>query len=153
MELDQSFRETFEAYLIGAVILFTLSIGGTFLISLVKQPVDLLVPLKALTLYGLLVILLFDYWVYVYFGKIQREVVLTFAVIVEALIVRSYVPMLAQFFGEVEHYSLGKYPLAFKMLPSISLLFVISGVFVVVYYSVDLEISGRLVRFYGDRTK
>lgn len=145
MEQDRNFREVFEMYLIGAVILFTLSVGGTFLISLFKQPVDLLVPLKALTLYGLLVILLFDYMIYDYFGKIQREVILTFAVIIEALIIRNYIPMLARFFGEVQHYSLGKYSLAFKILPSLSLLFVISGVFVVIYYSVDLEAPGGLI--------
>lgn len=138
MERDGNFREVFEMYLIGAVILFALSVGGTFLISLFKQPVDLLVPLKALTLYGLLVILLFNYMVYDYFGWIQREVILTFAVIVEGLAVRNYMPLLAEFFGEVQSYSLGQYPITFKLLPSMSLLFVISGVFVVIYYSVDI---------------
>lgn len=142
--LDQDFRETFEAYLIGALILFALSVGGTFLISIFKHPVDLLIPLKALTLYGLLIIFLIDYMIYDYFGRIQREVIMTFAVIVEALIVRNYMPTLLKFFGEVQHYSLGKYPLAFKILPSISLIFAISGVFIVVYYSVDLEISGNV---------
>lgn len=137
--MDKDFRKTFEMYLIGAVILFAFSVGGTFLISLFKQPVDLLVPLKALTLYGLLVILLFDYMIYDYFGKVQREVILTFTVIAEALLVRSYMPLLGRFFGEVQQYSLSKYPLTFKIFPSISLLFVISGVFVVVYYSVDFE--------------
>lgn len=137
--MDQDLREAFEAYLIGAVLLFTLSVGGTFLISVFKQPVDLLVPLKALTLYGFFVLLLLDYLIYNYFSKIQREVILTFAIAVEALILRGYIPHLVRFFGEAQYYSLGDYSLAFKVLPSISLLFVISGVFVVVYYSVDLE--------------
>lgn len=146
MGRDLSLRKAFETYLIGAVILFTLSVGGTFLIAVFKQPVDLLVPLKALTLYGLFAVLLFDYMIYDYFGRIQREVILTFAAIIEALVVRSYIPILAEFFGEAQYYSLMQYPLAFKLLPSVSLLFVISGVFVVVYYSVDLEVPGTLTR-------
>lgn len=136
-------RKAFETYLIGAVILFTLSVGGTFLISLFNQPVDLLVPLKALTLYGLFAMMLFNYMIYDYFGLIQREVILTFAVILEALILRNYIPILVEFFGEAQYYSLAQYPLTFKLLPSISLLFVISGVFVVVYYSVDLKIPEK----------
>lgn len=140
--MDRSFLEAFEVYLIGAVILFTLSVGGTFLISLFKNPVDLLVPLKALTLYGLFVFLLLNYLIYDYFGKIQREVILTFAVMAEALAVRHYIPYLLKFFGEVQYYSLGKYSLGFKLFPLASLLFVISGVFVVVYYSVDLQVPG-----------
>ena len=139
MNIDQNFREAFEAYLIGAVILFTLSVGGTFLLSIFKNPVDLLVPLKALTLYGLFALLLFDYLIYDYFSKIKREVILTFAIMLEAMLLKFYSPYLLEFFAETQHYSLGKYSWGFKLFPSISLLFVISGVFIVVYYSVDLK--------------
>lgn len=145
MSRQLGFRKTFETYLIGSVILFTLSVGGTFLISVFKQPVDLLVPLKALTLYGLLAVLLFDYMIYDYFGKIQRELILTGLVIIEALALRNYIPILGRFFGETQHYyALSQYPLTFKLLPLASLIFVISGVFVVVYYSVDLNVPGTI---------
>lgn len=138
-ETDYGFREVFEIYLIGAVILFTLSVGGTFLISLFKSSVDLLAPLKALTLYAVFAFLLLDYLIYRFFDGLKQLLSIGTAVAFQMSLMTAFISHIGRFFGETQYYSLGNYPLMFKILPAVSLLFAIAGVFVVVYYSVDIK--------------
>lgn len=144
LEIGEELREIVEVYLIGAVILFTLSVGGTFLISLFQSRVDLLVPLKALTLYSIASFFILDYVLNKCLNGAKRALILGSAITVQAIISAVFLPHLAYFFSQVQYYSFGQYPLMFKVFPAVSLLFAISGVFVVVYCSVDISVTESL---------
>lgn len=132
-------KKVTEIYFIGAVMLFTLSVGGTLLISLFKNSVDLLAPLKALTLYGAFSFLLIGYTTDHFLEGLERKLALATELAVALSVMSSFVPHMITFFGETSYYSLGHYPITFKLFPAIGILFAITGVFVVVYYSVDID--------------
>ncbi len=132
-------KQVIQAYFVGAVMLFTISVGGTFLISLFKESVDLLVPLKTLTLYSVFAFLLLDYLSYRFMDGLKKFAVLSLLLMVEIAVIAASVTHLISFFGESSYYSLGNYPPAFKIFPSMSLVFAIVGVFVLVFYAVDLD--------------
>lgn len=138
-ETAYKFRKVAEIYCIGAVMLFTLSVGGTLFISLFKNSVDLLAPLKALTLYGLFSFLLLGYMTHRYLSGLKRQLALATELAAALSIMTSFVPNMVKFFGESSHYSLGHYPISFKLFPAVGITFAITGVFVVVYYSVDID--------------
>ncbi len=138
-EPDYEMKQVIQAYFVGAVMLFTISVGGTFLISLFKESVDLLVPLKTLTLYSIFAFVLLDYLSYRFMDGLKKFAVLSLLLMVEIAVIAASVTHIVSFFGESSYYSLGGYPPAFKIFPSMSLVFAIVGVFVLVFYAVDLD--------------
>ncbi len=136
--MEYTNREIIEIYLIGSVILFTLSVAGTFLISFISSPIDLLIPFKTLSLYTVAAFIILNYVTYSYLEGAITYAVLAAEVIVELAAATVFLPHLLVLFSETKPYSMTGYPPGFMLLPGLSLLFAIIGVFVVIYYSVDI---------------
>lgn len=135
---SHSNREVVEIYLIGAVILFTLSVAGTFLIAFFSSPIDLLIPIKALTMYTIMSFVVLNYVTYNYLDGVAGHLGLFLEIALELAVAAAFLPYLKDLFSQTRLYSLADYPSAFVVLPTLSLMFAIAGVFVVTYYSVDI---------------